>query len=89
MALGKEIAKKLCRAPNSGTQQSLTAGRQPSPVAIFAERQSLPRALFAECLALPSVALGIDAFCRVPEKKHWAKHLTFGKDPDSGSVMTA
>jgi hypothetical protein len=44
---------------------------------------------FAECFILPSVfcvTLGKELLCRVPEKKHSAKNMALGKDPNSGSV---
>jgi hypothetical protein len=43
---------------------------------------------FAECFILPSVfcvTLGKELLCRVPEKKHSAKNMALGKDPNSGS----
>jgi hypothetical protein len=27
-----------------------------------------------------------ELLCRVPEKKHWAKNMTLGKEPNSGSA---
>jgi hypothetical protein len=43
---------------------------------------------FAKCFLLPRVscvALGKELLCRVPEKKHSAKHLALGKESNSGS----
>jgi hypothetical protein len=47
---------------------------------------------FAECFLLPRVfcvALGKELLCRVPEKKHSAKNLALGKEPNSGSDIRA
>jgi hypothetical protein len=43
---------------------------------------------FVECFLLPRVfclALDKELLCRVLEKKHSAKHLALGKEPNSGS----
>jgi hypothetical protein len=54
--------------------------------------------IFTERRTLPSAALGKDGFaecgarqrrlCRVPDKKHSAKTLALGKEPNSGSVCS-
>jgi hypothetical protein len=34
------------------------------------------------------VTLGKEFLCRVPEKKHSAKNMALGKEPNSGSVRS-
>jgi hypothetical protein len=78
VTLGKELFAE-CHKYNTRQINSLPS----------VKNKTLGKELLAECFLLPRVfcvALGKELLCRVPEKKHSAKNLALGKEPNSGSI---
>jgi hypothetical protein len=77
-ALGKELFAERCISDTRQIALCRVSKIKHSAKSFLAEYFLLPRVF--------CVVLDKEIFCRVPEKKHSAKNLALGKEPNSGSV---